>query len=221
VPQAGERGQGEHDDREPAEAVAPVFRRADRELRGQDERRGGALVDLAGQVMGIPTLAAVDQQLGGSAAPGIGFVISSNMVTNIARQLIATGHVTSSGRAALGVEVATATGANGAAAGVGVVSVTPGGPAAKAGIRSGDIITAVNGTATPDVQTLTALLANAHPGQRSRSTSPIPTAARPPSWLRSDSYRTRCGIAPRPFAAFIVGGTRRCHRTELPGDLVT
>lgn len=126
---------------------------------------GGALVNLAGQVMGIPTLAAVDQELGGSAAPGIGFVISSNMVTNIARQLIATGHVTNSGRAALGVEVTTVTGANGAPAGVGVISVTSDGPAAKAGVRSGDVITAVGGTATPDVQTLTTLLANAHPGQ--------------------------------------------------------
>jgi S1-C subfamily serine protease len=65
----------------------------------------------------------------------------------------------------LGVEVTTVTGVNGAPAGVGVVSVTPGGPAAKAGIRSGDVITAVGGTDTPDVQTITALLANARPGQ--------------------------------------------------------
>jgi putative serine protease PepD len=126
---------------------------------------GGALVDLAGQVMGIPTLAAVDQQLGSSAAPGIGFVISSTMVTGIARQLITAGHVSNSGRAALGVEVTTVTGANGAPAGAGVVSVTAGGPAAKAGIRSGDVITAVGGTGTPDVQALSALLANARPGQ--------------------------------------------------------
>ena len=126
---------------------------------------GGALVDLAGRVMGIPTLAAVDQQLGGGAAPGIGFVISSNMVTSIARQLIATGHVSSSGRAALGVEVTTVTGPGGTAAGVGVVAVTSGGPAAKAGLRAGDIITAVGGTATPDVQTLSTVLANARPGE--------------------------------------------------------
>ena len=126
---------------------------------------GGALVNLAGQVMGVPTLAAVDQQLGGGAAPGIGFVISSNMVTRIARQLIRTGHVTNSGRAELGVEVTTVTGTNGAAAGVGVVSVVSGGPAAKAGIRSGDVITAVHGTATPNAQTLTAVLANLSPGQ--------------------------------------------------------
>jgi putative serine protease PepD len=77
---------------------------------------GGALVDLAGQVVGIPTLAAVDQQIGG-AAPGIGFAISSDVVTRIARQLIATGQVTSSGRAALGVAVTTATAPDGTPAG--------------------------------------------------------------------------------------------------------
>jgi S1-C subfamily serine protease len=47
---------------------------------------GGALVDLEGEVVGIPTLAATDPQLGGTA-PGIGFAIASNRVTLIARQL--------------------------------------------------------------------------------------------------------------------------------------
>jgi len=126
---------------------------------------GGALVSLAGQVVGIPTLAATDQQLGGGAAPGIGFAISSDMAVRIARQLVANGHVTSSGRAALGVEVATEVAPDGTPAGVGVVSVTSGGPAAKAGLRAGDLITAVNGTATPDTQTLSAVLANLRPGQ--------------------------------------------------------
>lgn len=126
---------------------------------------GGALVSLAGQVVGIPTLAATDQQLGGGAAPGIGFAISSDMAMRIARQLVANGHVTSSGRAALGVEVATEVASDGTSAGVGVVSVTSGGPAAKAGLRAGDLITAVNGTATPDTQTLSAVLANLRPGQ--------------------------------------------------------
>ncbi len=126
---------------------------------------GGALVSLAGQVVGIPTLAATDQQLGGGAAPGIGFAISSDMAVRIASQLVANGHVTSSGRAALGVEVATEVAPDGTPAGVGVVSVTSGGPAAKAGLRAGDLITAVNGTATPDTQTLSAVLANLRPGQ--------------------------------------------------------
>jgi putative serine protease PepD len=56
---------------------------------------GGALVDLSGNVVGIPTLTALDPQLGDTAAPGIGFAISSNVAVNIANQLIATGHVTS------------------------------------------------------------------------------------------------------------------------------
>jgi S1-C subfamily serine protease len=49
---------------------------------------GGALVDASGAVIGIPTLAASDPQMGG-AADGIGFAISSNTVRSIASQLIA------------------------------------------------------------------------------------------------------------------------------------
>jgi S1-C subfamily serine protease len=52
---------------------------------------GGALVNLSDQVIGIPTLAATDPQLGGGAAPGIGFAIPSNAVRQVANQLIA-GH---------------------------------------------------------------------------------------------------------------------------------
>jgi S1-C subfamily serine protease len=126
---------------------------------------GGALVDLADQVVGIPTLAATDQQLGG-AAPGIGFAIPSNIVTDIAGQIIKTGHVTNSHRAALGVSVQTVTGPDGQPAGAGVAAVTPGSPAAKAGLQPGDVITAVNGTATPDTETLAAVLAGLQPGQQ-------------------------------------------------------
>jgi S1-C subfamily serine protease len=126
---------------------------------------GGALVNLADQVVGIPTLAAIDQQLGG-AAPGIGFAIPSNIVTDIAGQIIKTGHVTNSHRAALGVEVQTVTGPDGQPVGVGIAAVTPGGPAAAAGLRPGDVITKVDGTATPDTETLAAVLAGLPPGQQ-------------------------------------------------------
>jgi putative serine protease PepD len=50
---------------------------------------GGALVDLNGRVIGIPTLAAIDPELGDTAAPGIGFAIASNRVTAVAKQIIA------------------------------------------------------------------------------------------------------------------------------------
>jgi S1-C subfamily serine protease len=52
---------------------------------------GGALVNLNGQVIGIPTLAAVDPQLGNAAANGIGFAIPANTVRQVADQLIAHG----------------------------------------------------------------------------------------------------------------------------------
>jgi putative serine protease PepD len=48
---------------------------------------GGALVDLSGQVIGIPTLAALDPQMGASEAPGIGFAIDSNTVRRVAGAL--------------------------------------------------------------------------------------------------------------------------------------
>ena len=124
---------------------------------------GGALVDLEGQVIGIPTLAATDPQLGGGAAAGIGFAIPSNIVRDIAAQLISQGKVTNSHRAWLGVEVAATT-----TGGLLITKVETGGPAAKAGIRAGDLVTAVQGTATPDPPTLADVLAGQHPGQTVR-----------------------------------------------------
>jgi S1-C subfamily serine protease len=122
---------------------------------------GGALVDLRGQVVGIPTLAALDPELGGSAAPGIGFAIPSSTVTSIAKQLIQTGKVTESGRAALGIDAATVVGG-----GVAVVSAEPGGAAAKAGLQRGDIIVSVAGRPTPSVSALTSVLAGLEPGRQ-------------------------------------------------------
>jgi putative serine protease PepD len=118
---------------------------------------GGALVDLLGQVVGIPTLAATDPQIGGSA-PGIGFAISSNRARTIADQLIASGHVTNSGRAYLGVQIADT------GNGVGVYSVVSGGPAAKAGIVAGDLILSINGQATLTTDALSQVMVNLQPG---------------------------------------------------------
>ena len=58
------------------------------------------------------------------------------------------------------------TGADGQPAGAGIAAVTPGGPAARAGLQPGDVITAVKGTATPDTETLAAVLAGLQPGQQ-------------------------------------------------------
>jgi S1-C subfamily serine protease len=122
---------------------------------------GGALVDATGAVIGVPTLAALDPELGGTAAPGIGFAISSNTVRSIAPQLIAHGTVPASGRATLGVDLRSMPGARMVIAGV-----VPGGPAAVAGLRVGEKIVGVEGPAAATADDLARALAGHKPGDR-------------------------------------------------------
>jgi putative serine protease PepD len=129
---------------------------------------GGALVNLDGAVIGIPTLAATDPQLGGGAAPGIGFAIPSNTVKRIADQLIRDGKVTDSDRAALGIAATDVVTQSGEAVGVLVRSVRAGSAAAKGGITAGDVIVAIAGQPTPDFASLSELLAAHKPGDRVR-----------------------------------------------------
>ncbi|MFI1796039.1 S1C family serine protease [Streptomyces sp. NPDC020379] len=127
---------------------------------------GGALVNLAGQVIGIPTLAATDPELGQGAAPGIGFAIPAATVRTIAGQIVKSGKVTDSGRAALGITARTIIGQDFAPAGVAIVSVTRGGAADKAGLKAGDIITRVGKSPITTMQSLTEALAALKPGDR-------------------------------------------------------
>jgi S1-C subfamily serine protease len=122
---------------------------------------GGALVDINGDVVGIPTLAAVDQQIGGSA-PGIGFAIPSNDAQDFANQLITSGRVTNSHRAYLGIRSANVLGAPG----VLVYAVANGGPASQAGITTQELIVSVDGKPTPDSSALSVVLAGLEPGQK-------------------------------------------------------
>ena len=121
---------------------------------------GGALVDIEGRVIGIPTLAAADPQLGGSA-PGIGFAIPSNLVTDIAGRIVSHGKVVDSHRAFLGIQVGDT---NGRGAFVG--SVTAGGPAANAGMRVGDVIVSAAGKPISTAAQLSEVLTTLEPGRR-------------------------------------------------------
>ncbi len=134
---------------------------------------GGALVDMGGRVVGIPSLAAVDPQLG--AAAGIGFAIPSDTATDIANQIIKNGKVVNSHRAGLGIQAGTAVDALGSPVGVLVGRVTNGGAAETAGIRPGDVIVKVDDTRTPDTTALSEALARHQPGDSAKVTLLYPS----------------------------------------------
>ncbi|AQS69959.1 S1C family serine protease [Streptomyces pactum] len=131
---------------------------------------GGALVNLDGQVIGIPTLAATDPGLGDSAAPGIGFAIPASMVRTVADQIIEDGRVTDSGRAALGITARTVVDDGYRPAGVAVVEVGEGGAADDAGLRPGDVVVRLGGTEITTITSLAEALASMEPGDRTKLT---------------------------------------------------
>ena len=122
---------------------------------------GGALIDLEGQVVGIPTLAAASPQTG-SAAAGIGFAIPSNTVTDIAGQIIRHGRVVNSHRAAIGASIASSSSQPGAL----IVTVQPGGPASNARINPGDVIEKIDDAPIADATSLGTELAGHRPGDK-------------------------------------------------------
>jgi serine protease Do len=126
---------------------------------------GGALVNTAGQLVGINSqiLTPSDGNI------GLGFAIPSNMAKHVMDQLIATGSVR---RAKLGVTVQRLTPDLASSLGVPstkgalITSVVEGGPAAKAGFRQGDVVTAYNGKPVSDNNQFRNSVAATTPGSR-------------------------------------------------------
>ncbi|TKJ20030.1 trypsin-like peptidase domain-containing protein [Blastococcus sp. CCUG 61487] len=129
---------------------------------------GGALVNGAGEVIGINTAIATVASGGfgetQSGNIGVGFAIPSNTAKRIGEQLMATGEAT---RAFLGVSARTATGGGNAEIGSGaeVVEVTDGSAADDAGIRVGDVVTAVGDRPVTTSTELTAAVRSQAPGE--------------------------------------------------------
>ena len=124
---------------------------------------GGALINTRGELVGINSQ--ILSPSGGNI--GIGFAIPSNMARNVSEQLIKSGKVR---RGQLGVaiepvtpELASKLGMQ-EVRGVVVGAVTPNSPAARAGIREGDVILAFNGTPMTDGNTLRNQVASTAPG---------------------------------------------------------
>ena len=125
---------------------------------------GGALVTLSGQVIGLPTAAALNPGTGDST--GIGFAIPADTVTRIAGQLISAGQVSEPGQATLGLSVASTVTSSPHRGGATIARVSAGGPAASAGLRAGDVITSVDGSEIQSEAQLAALLDALKPGMQ-------------------------------------------------------
>jgi putative serine protease PepD len=126
---------------------------------------GGALVDAAGDVIGLNSaIASLGSSSGSSQSGniGVGFAIPINQARTISNELIATGHAV---HPLLGVSLEDQTGSNGTARAV-VHAVTAGSPAAQAGIKEGDVITAVDGTETEGVDAVIAAIRTHQPGEK-------------------------------------------------------
>jgi serine protease Do/serine protease DegQ len=114
---------------------------------------GGALVNLAGQLVGINSM--IYSPSGASA--GLGFAIPSDLAAKVMKQLIAHGKVE---RGSLGVDAQDLTPRVAAALGIKatqgalITDVLPGSPAAAAGLKPGDLVTRVDGQPVTDAQDL-------------------------------------------------------------------
>ena len=126
---------------------------------------GGALIDAHGDLVGINT-AVLNRTYGGPE--GIGFAIPVNLVRGVMEQILVRGHVV---RGWLGffpqdlsVEQAAQVGITGG--GVTVVNILVNSPAFAAGVRPGDVITALDGAAVSSSQDLVSKLAQLNPGAK-------------------------------------------------------
>lgn len=130
---------------------------------------GGPLLNMQGQVIGINTAVVRGSGFGGDVAEGLGFAIPSNTVKQIADQLIKYGFVA---RPYLGVnwqpvnpQIASYYGLE-VNSGALIGEVVPGSPASVAGLRPGDVVTAVAGTRIDDQHDFATLLLNHKVGDK-------------------------------------------------------
>jgi serine protease Do len=124
---------------------------------------GGPLFNMDGQVVGMNT--AILSPTGVSV--GIGFAIPSELVSKVVAQLRDKGRID---RGWLGVSVQDVPASGKSAGGVGIAVVDRAGPAAKSGLKAGDIVTALNGEPVESARSLIKTVATTPPGNTVRLT---------------------------------------------------
>jgi len=136
-------------------------------------------VNLQGQLIGIPTLGAVDPN-SGSSANGIGFAIPSDRVQFVMEQLIKNGQLVTTGQGFIGIQGEDVTpqlaasynlGAQSGVLIVGFAQAANGtSPAQQAGLKQGDIITQVDGQTIAGNSDLASALLSKSPGTQVKIT---------------------------------------------------
>lgn len=187
---------------------------------------GGPLVNTAGQVVGIDT--AIFSQSGGSV--GIGFAIPINMAKTILPQLEAKGHVI---RGWLGVSIQPVTPELAKALnlpkeeGALVAQVLPDSPAAKAGLKAGDVIVEYDGHAVAKAGDLPRLVAATAIGQSAtvkvlRDGKPVTVVAQiaqlpEPQQMTEAAHpaRERLGLAVQPLTPGLASQLGVTDKTGL------
>ena len=211
---------------------------------------GGALVSTRGELIGINSQILTPS--GGNI--GIGFAIPANMAKNVMTQLIDHGQVH---RGMIGVTIQPVTSDIARSLGLAQVrgalvnNVQAGSPAEKAGVRRGDVITAVNGAAVKDGNELRNDVAQLQPGSTAKltvlrdgkeQTIPVTLAERKAAPDAEESERptdrTGFGMAVEPLTreraqelglstssgvvvADVQSGGRAADAGLRPGDVIT
>jgi putative serine protease PepD len=116
---------------------------------------GGPLLNASGQVIGVN--AQIESDSGGN--DGVGFAIPSDAVKSVADTIISGGKVQ---HAYLGITIGTASSGSGAQ----VSAVKAASPALTAGLKAGDVITAIDGTSVASADDLTAKISAHQPGDK-------------------------------------------------------
>jgi serine protease Do len=129
---------------------------------------GGALVDIKGELLGINT--AIFSRSGGNQ--GVGFAIPANLARDVMQSLREKGRVV---RGYIGASVQTLTPElaeamklKGQPTGALVGEVAPKTPSEKAGLKTGDVITAVNGKKISDARELRLMIGSMAPGSKAQ-----------------------------------------------------